>query len=425
MRKVVYLNQGVNDQERMRVKEMVHQRMEDMTHQFKLQMVQELIPLGVMLVSQMLEDEVISKAGVKYQRNGQAGYSRWGKQPGSVYVGEQKVKIRYPRMRDRHRNEEVELQTYRELQNPRNVETHLLQRVMHGISCRNYQECAQTIPETFGLSRTTVSKRFIRASKVKLQALRERRLDKYDIVAMFIDGKHFQEDEMIVALGITITGEKVVLGFEQTGTENVRVGREFIRHLKDRGLRTELGLLCVIDGSKAFSKSIREELTGEAVIQRCQWHKRENVVSYLPKELQDDYRHKLQAAYQKETYTEAKQALTAIRREMHLINESAVGSLDEGLEETLTLHRLSLFKQLGKSFKTTNIIESVLSVVEAKVAKVSRWKNSNQKQRWLATVLLDTEPRLNRISGHACLPLLREAIQKELKITFQEEALSA
>ncbi len=109
-----------------------------------------------------------------------------------------------------------------------------------------------------------------------------------------------------------------------------------------------------------------------------------------------------------------------VKRELSLINESAVRSLEEGLEETLTLHRLGLFEKLGKSLKTTNCIESIMALMGQKTDKVDCWRNGNQKQRWLATALLDIEPRLNRIRGYRYLPELRTALQMELGIKVKE-----
>ena len=96
---------------------------------------------------------------------------------------------------------------------------------------------------------------------------------------------------------------------------------------------------------------------------------------------------------------EAKEALKRVKEELSFINESAVKSLEEGLEETLTLHRLGLFKELGKSLRTTNCIESLMSLIGQKTDRVDWWRNSNQKQRWLAVALLDIEPRLKQSSG--------------------------
>ena len=151
-------------------------------------------------------------------------------------------------------------------------------------------------------------------------------------------------------------------------------------------------------------------------MQRCQWHKRENVVSYLPKGLQAAFRKKLQRAYEKPDYKEAKSTLERVGKELKLVNESALASLNEGLEDTLTLHRLGLFKELGPSFKTTNCIESLNSQVARLTRRVSRWTNSNQKHRWLATALMDIEPRLRKVKGCKHLPLLRLALRRELKI---------
>jgi len=180
----------------------------------------------------------------------------------------------------------------------------------------------------------------------RLQRLCERRLDGYDVVALFLDGKTFAEDRMVIALGITLTGEKVLLGFVQTATENERVCAAFLRDLVARGLRIDQGRLCVIAGAKGLRKAIQVVFGPQALVQRCQWHKRENVVSYLPMAQQATWRRTLQAAYGQPTYPAAKAALLRCRQELRLLNASAVASLDEGLEETLTLHRLGLVEGL-------------------------------------------------------------------------------
>ena len=258
-------------------------------------------------------------------------------------------------------------------------------------------------------------RRFVRASARKLQQLCERRLESYDFVALFLDGKTFAEDEMVVALGITLSGEKVILGFIQTGTENERVCSDFLQSLLERGLRIDSGLLCILDGAKGLHKAIQKVLGSHALIQRCQWHKRENVVSYLPKFQQALWRRKLQEAYEKPTYAQAQAALHRCRQEPRLLNASAVTSLDEGMEETLTLHRLGVFPQPGLSLKTTNCLESLMAQVGQRTDKVDRWRNSDQKQRWVASALLDIEPKLRRIKGYRHLPTLRAALQGEIR----------
>jgi putative transposase len=343
------------------------------------------------------------------------GHVRWTPQRGSIYLADQKIPIEVPRVRDRLRNQEVPLPTYERLQAPRALDSGLLHKVLGGLSTREYERCAEAVPAAFGLSASTVSRRFKRASAKKLQELSDRRLESYDLVALLLDGKTFAEDEMVSAVGVTITGEKVLLGFVQTATENRKVCAAFLRALLERGLRVELGLLVVTDGAKGLHAAVRDVFDRAAVLQRCQWHKRENVVAYLPERHRAPFRRKLQAAYEQPTYEAAKRALGKIRAELALLNASAVASFDEGFEETLTLHRLGVFAELGTSLKTTNALESIHARVESRIAKVDHWKNSEQKQRWLATALLDLEPRLRRIRNYRALPLLREAIKRQLQ----------
>ena len=389
----------------------------------KVELIQALIPLGLVHVAESLRKEVEMLAGPRYARHGGLpNVVRYGKQRGSVYLADQKLPIEVPRVRDLERNEEISLATYRRLQEPRGADEGVVRRILAGLPCREYERCAEAVPEAFGLSASTMSRRYKRASARKLRELGERRLEKYDLVALFLDGKTFAEDTMVMALGVTLGGEKVILGFVETGTENAKVCTTFLRSLEERGLCFGDGLLVVIDGGKGLHAAVEAVFGEAAAIQRCQWHKRENVVAYLPPAKQATFRTKLQAAYMQPTYEKAKAALVRVRGELTLINASAAKSLDEGLEETLTLHRLGLFAELGISFKTTNCIESMNSLVEARTAKVDYWKNSDQKQRWLATALLDIEPRLRRVKGFRYLPALRRALQSDMKRREKEAA---
>ncbi len=182
----------------------------------------------------------------------------------------------------------------------------------------------------------------------------------------------------------------------------------------------------MIDGSKGLYAALTKALSGYVAIQRCQWHKRENVISYLPKGAQEDVKKELQKAYDMPTYHQAKAALNALRPALALMNESALSSLEEGIEETLTLHRLGLMRDLKQSFRTTNCIESLNSMVAQRTRNVKRWTNSNQRARWLATALLDIQPRLRRVKGYRSLPRLRRALLKDLKIdTHWQDPLAA
>ena len=295
---------------------------------------------------------------------------------------------------------ESKLESYERLRGSAGeVDEGLFREVLLGISCRDYEAAVEAVPGAIGLSKSTVSREFKKATAAKLKEFQERDLSGYDLVALVLDGKRFADDEMVVALGVTMQGDKVFLGFVQTDTENAVVIRSFLR-----GLRS--GVLAVFKG--------------QVLIQRCQWHKRENVISYLPRAEQKSWRQRLQRAYQRPTYKEAVQDLKALRQDLAEVNQSAVASLDEGFEETLTLHRLGVFPLVGRSLKTTNAIESVNALAEQRCGRVDHWKNSGQKHRWLATTLLEIEPRLRRLLGYRHLPLLRVAIQKNLGINLPE-----
>ena len=396
-----------------RLKEVGELSREELKFEARMTMIQALVPLGIAAAADEMRQEAHALIGELYERGKRLG--PWGTNRGSICLGDQKVRVKIPRIRDRQTNEEVSLESYGRLQKPGVLEEMALKRVINGISMSKYEDAALSVPETFGISRASVSRRWIRASAKKLAALNERNLAGLDIVAMFLDGKHFStEHEILVALGVTITGEKVILGLIETSTENYKVCRDFIRKLMERGLKAEEPIFCVIDGGKGLHKGLEEELGEQSVIQRCQWHKRENVLDYLPKSLKDEFRRKLQNAYERPTYEEAKKELGKIKAELRPINLSAVNSLEEGFEETLTLHRLGLFQELGTSFKTTNAIENVNSLLGEYTDRVDYWKTSEQRQRWVASALLEIEPRLRKVKGHQHLRALRSAMMQDV-----------
>jgi transposase-like protein len=289
--------------------------------------------------------------------------------------------------------------------------------VLAGISTREYRAAAEAVPEAFGLARTSVSRRFVRASARKLAALQERPLADHDWIALVLDGKSFAEDALVLALGVTTTGEKRLLGLVQTATENKAVCAQFLRDLGARGFPLDRPLLVILDGAKGLRAAVADVFGAHAHVQRCQWHKRENVVRHLPLRLQPLWRRKLHAAYEQPTYAAAHAALLRGQRELRLVNLSAAASLAEGLEETLTLHRLGVFAQLGTSFKTTNLLESVMARVEARRRRVTYWRTSDQKQRWCAAALLALEAQFRRVKGFRHLPLLVRALRANMEST--------
>ena len=268
----------------------------------KVELIRSLVPLGLMHVEELLDAEVTALAGGHYARkDASVGGRRHGSNPGTVGLAGQRVPIRVPRIRH-VAGSEIPLRSYEALHGDRAVNDVLLKRVLYGISCRNYEAAAEAIPGAIGLSGSTVSRGFIQASAAKLRELQERDLSGEDVVAVVLDGKTFAEATMVIALGITIAGGKRFLGFVETDTENERVLTPFLRSLVERGLDISQGVLVILDGSKGLRAAVRKAFRNRALVHRCQWHKRENVVSYLAKREQASWRQRLQRAYTRPEY---------------------------------------------------------------------------------------------------------------------------
>jgi putative transposase len=385
----------------------------------RLALVQLLVPVGLLWAENEMNREHESIVGRRYGR--EKAFGPWGANPGSIYLGDQKVTVMVPRARNRWTNQEAPLVSYQRLQEPKALEAVTLRRVLNGISERRYERAATAIPAAFGIRKSSVSRRFIKASGRKLREFLERDLSAYDFVALILDGKTYAQTQVVVAMGITLTGEKILLGFTEASTENYTICREFLGRLVNRGLRVDQEILVVLDGAKGLRKGVVEMFGEKAFIQRCQWHKRENVIRHLDRDKQDYFRRKLQVAYEQPTYEKARARLDVIRRELMPINESAVASLDEGLEETLTLHRLRMFTKVGISLKTTNCLENVNKQLGYYTDRVSRWRTSDQKRRWIASVLVDVERRLRQVKGKEFLPTLRDMMREHrFKSTFKK-----
>jgi len=379
----------------------------------KVSLIQALIPVGLEKVTVLLQDEVKRLAG-EPRKHGKVN-TRWGSQGGSVYLLDQKVPVAVPRVRNKLLNAEVALEAYQRLQEPHRLDEQLFLKLLNGLSTHKYRESAELAPQVFGISASNVSKRFRSCGRAYLQKLLNRRLDEYDFIALFLDGKAYAKDGIVVALGITVEGRKVIVGIEQMNTENARAVGQFFDKLIERGFKYEQGLLCVIDGAKGFTKAIEEKFKECGFIQRCQQHKKQNVVSYLPLGMQKTYRLRLAQAYEQATYAQAKVALNGICVELDRMNPSAAASLREGMEETLCLHQLGLSRELRRSFSSTNCIESVLSQVGQFTDKVDRWRNGRHIQEWVAASLMHIEPRLHKVNGWRHLKLLRERMQSMMR----------
>ena len=370
-----------------------------------------------LLANEIMKDEVLQHAGEKYSRdkphNGR--YSRWGFNPGSIPTEKGKIPIMVPRIYDSQEEKHKTLESYQHLRNKNQIEESILSAILGGLSMGKYEEVVDKFTEGFGLSQSSVSEKFKEESAQKLEYFENRRLDKYNFVSLFIDGKNFGGEQMIIVLGVTLDGRKIPISFIQSYSENSRAIGQMLEKLKDRGLAYSRGLLCVIDGAKGIKKALKDTFGHKAVIQRCQYHKRDNILSYLNQADQEIYKRKISIAYSMEDYDDAKLKLLEIMDELEEKNISAVNSIKEGLEETLTLHRLGINIKFDRTFSTTNPIENVNSQVQNYTQKVKHWQNSKMRYRWLASALLECEDKMRRVNNYKELHLIQEKVEELVK----------
>jgi len=334
-----------------------------------------------------------------------------GKQPGFVHWNGQKVA--FPNMRVRSfAGEEVKLQSYAKFQEDGTNGRLALRDMMRGVSTRDYSEGVEGFLRGYGTARSSVSRGFIRASKAKLRDLMERDLSKLDLVALFMDGVGFQGQLQVVAMGVDAQGCKHALGLWQGATENQVVCQALLDDLIRRGLDPEKRYLFILDGGKGLRAAIQRTFGKRGEVQRCQQHKQRNVADHLPKHLQAEFRRKMAAAYAMTDYAEAKKALESCVRELERLNPSAAASLREGLEETLTLHRLGVPAALRVSLSTTNPMESPFATVRERTCRVRRWRGADQVQRWAASALMRAEQSWKKIRGAIQMNVLIEALRR-------------
>src|SRR5438128_5724424 len=256
---------------------------------------------------------------------------------------------------------------------------------------------------TVGVSKSAISRQAIEASAEQLQQLRERRWDNVEILVIYIDGQRFAEHHVLSAVGVDVEGRKHILGISAGATENATSVKELLTRLRDQGLPTDRKYLFVIDGAKALRSAIEEGFGDDQPVQRCRNHKLENVMGELPKEQQDQTRNLMRAAWKVKTAEEGEKRLEQVARLLEHDHESAARSLREGMKEMFTLQRLQIPVSLHKCLATTNIIESPQSGVERRTHNVTRWRDADMVQRWVASAWLLTEKHFRRIDGHANL----------------------
>ena len=369
------------------------------------------------MINELLEEEVIEKAGTRYSRqkpnNGQ--WSRWGYNPGSVKIGDQRLKIDVPRLFDNLDEKNTPLQRYEEIKDLPEPTDQLLKGVLLGLSVRDYGQVIDSLGEGFGLSKSSVSRSFIERTEEKLKEFENRPIAHHKILALFIDGKYLSKEQIIICLGITETGNKIPLCFTQAATEKSGPIKDMLEGLKARGLDYSNGLLCVIDGSKGIRKAVEDCFGNKAIIQRCQWHKRENILSYLPEKYHESVKRQYQHAVSQEKFEDAHAEMQQLKADLEKVNLGASRSLDEAMDEILTLHKLGINIHFARSFATTNCIENLNSQIKKYVGRVKNWSLSNERYRWIAVALLESELRMRKVNNFDKLDLMKNALIKEVK----------
>ena len=360
---------------------------------------------GLQLIELLMEEEVRELVGERSQPQPGRKASRWGSERGYCVVMGQKVAIDRPRVRTTE-DREVRLGTYEMFHRGEPLTETVWEKLMLGLSTRKYGQAIRQFAEAYGLEKSAISEHFIEASRAKLKQLMERRLDRMQLCALLIDATPFEGQQMVVVLGIGQDGKKTILGIRQGATENATVVGELLGDLVNRGLDFSKPRFYVLDGAKALQAAVKNHAGESALIQRCQVHKRRNVLDHLTEDQKSLVATKLNAAYAMENYDAAKQALNGLHRELMDLNPSAARSLAEGLEETLTVHRLQIPMQLRKTLASTNIIESAFAVVEGVCCNVKRWHGGDQRERWVGSGLLVAEKQFRRVKGHKLIPLL-------------------
>jgi len=365
---------------------------------------------GLQLMQLLMEEEVKQLAGERSRPTPGRTANRWGSERGYCVVMGQKVPVQRPRVRSSE-DREIRLGSYEMFHRGEPLTETVWEKLMLGLSTRKYGEAVREFTEAYGLEKSAVSEHFIEASRAKLKHLMERRLDKKKFCALLIDATPFEGQQMVAALGITVDGSKMILGIRQGATENATVVGELLSDLMHRGLDFTEPRLYVLDGGKALHAAVKKHAGDAAPIQRCQVHKRRNVLDHIGDDDRDVVAKKLNAAYALEEYEAAKQALDGLHRELMQLNPSAARSLAEGLDETLTVHRLHVPQQLRMTLASTNVIESAFAIVERVCLNVKRWHGGDQRERWVGSGLIVAEKQFRRIRGYKQLPALLRVLE--------------
>jgi putative transposase len=373
---------------------------------------------GLQVMAALMEADVTALAGPKGKHDATRTAVRHGRERGSVTLGGRRVPITRPRVRAADGAGELPIVSYELFSSTEILGRMAMEKMLAGLSTRRYpvglEPVGEQVDETASAtSKSAVSRKFVAMTETALAELLSRDLSGLDLVALIIDGVHFAESCCVVALGIGIDGVKHPLALVEGSTENATLVTELLVGLRDRGLDVTRPMFVGLDGSKALRKAVVDVLD-RPVIQRCQLHKIRNVKDRLPQRLRSSVGRKMTDAYHADSALEAEAALLALAKELDRTHPGAAASLREGLDETLTVLRLNVPPTLARTLRSTNCIESMISVCREHASNVKRWRDGQMALRWCAAGMVEAGKQFRRVNGHLHLPTLRAALERQV-----------
>ncbi len=377
------------------------------------------VGVGLGVMAELMEEEVGDVVGQKGKHDPERSAVRHGHEPGEVTLGGRRVPVERPRVRSADGSEEVELASYRHFADRDPLSRVVLERMLAGVSTRRFPRTQEPVGEAVeaaarSSSKSAISREFVARTRENLEALMSRRLDDVRLAVLMVDGIELKGRTNVVALGITTEGVKIPLGLWEGSTENAAVATALLSDLVDRGLDTEQGVLCVLDGAKALRKAVRDVLGVSTPVQRCVRHKERNVLDHLPERDRPAVKRRLRAAWADTDHDRALGALQVLADELDRSHPGAAASLREGMAETLTLTRLKIRGNLRKTLESTNACESMIECVRRSARNVKRWQSGDMALRWTAAGMLEAERQFRRIIGYRDLAKLATAVEREV-----------
>jgi putative transposase len=353
-----------------------------------------------------------------------SGDIRWhGSQKGRVSLADRQLAVKRPRLRHKEAGE-VSVPAYESLQENSATAQRMMGALLRGVSTREYAEVLPAMAETAGVSRSSVSRQAIEGSAEQLRQLRERRWNEADLLVLYIDGQRFGSHHVISAVGVDRNGSKHVLGIQVGATENAAAVKQLLTNLRDQGLPTDRKYLFVIDGAKALRAAIDEVFGTDQPVQRCRNHKMRNVIDEVPKEQHAQALNLMRAAWRVSDAEEGVKRLEQLARFLEQEHESAARSLREGMAEMFTIQRLQLPPSLYKCLGTSNVIESPQSGVQKRTHNVTRWRDADMVERWVASAWSLTEKHFRKVIGHRDLWALAVVLGRERKPNAPSEKVA-